>query len=76
MKNWAGNLEYSTSDIHFPETIEQLQELVKQSPKLKVIGSRHSFNTIADSTESLVSLEKLPQSLEIDHERAGVLSVL
>lgn len=72
MENWAGNLEYSTANIHYPETIEQLQELVKQSPKLKVLGSRHSFNTIADSTETLVSLEKLPRSLEIDHEQQQV----
>ncbi len=72
MKNWAGNLEYSTTNINYPETIEQLQELVKQSAKLKVIGSRHSFNKIADSTETLVSLEKLPRTVEIDPEQQQV----
>lgn len=72
MKNWAGNLEYSTTNIQYPETIEQLQALVKQSSKLKVIGSRHSFNRIADSDETLVSLEKMPRLLEIDHEQQQV----
>ncbi len=72
MKNWAGNLEYSTTNIHYPETIEQLQSLVKQHDKLKVLGSCHSFNTIADSTEALVSLEKLPRHLEIDAQQQQV----
>ena len=59
LKNWSGNLEYSTEHVHYPETIEQVQEIVKRNSKLRALGSRHSFNTIADSTESLVSSKEL-----------------
>jgi xylitol oxidase len=52
LKNWAGNLEYGTGNVHYPKTVEQVQELVKSCKKLRALGSRHSFNKIADSTEN------------------------
>jgi xylitol oxidase len=67
--NWAGNLAYSTTTLHCPQTLEQLREMVLRSPKLKVLGSRHSFNRIADSDAALVSLEALPQRIDIDPQR-------
>jgi xylitol oxidase len=69
LMNWAGNLAYSTNNLHCPQSIEQLREIVLRSPKLKVLGSRHSFNRIADSACALVSLEVLPQIIDIDTQR-------
>ena len=66
LKNWAGNIQYSTDRLYFPESIEQVKELVKKYSKLKVLGTRHCFNSIADSTENLVSLKKLDQVADID----------
>ena len=66
LKNWAGNIEYSTGRLYYPETIDQLKELVKKNSKLKVLGTRHCFNSIADSTENLISLKKLDQVMELD----------
>lgn len=71
-RNWAGNYTYSTDNLHRPETLAQVQELVAASPKIKVLGSRHSFNGIADSTECLVSLENFDRVLEIDAARRTV----
>jgi xylitol oxidase len=71
-QNWAGHHTFSTDRVHRPETIEQLQEVVSNSRKVKVLGSRHSFNDIADSTEDLVTLENLDQTLSIDPERRTV----
>jgi alditol oxidase len=70
--NWAGNYEYSTGNIHYPETIEQLQALVKDLKKLRVLGTRHSFNSIADSSENLISLEYIKPQLTIDPQRRQV----
>jgi xylitol oxidase len=70
--NWAGNYAYSAARLHYPETIEQLQELVIRSKKLRVLGSRHSFNSIADSSEDLVSLERLDRGITLDRERGTV----
>ena len=70
--NWAGNYTYSAARLHYPETIEQLQDVVNRSHKLRVLGSRHSFNSIADSAEDLVSLERLDRGVTFDRERSTV----
>jgi alditol oxidase len=70
--NWAGNLRYSAARLHAPSTVAQLQELVAGCARLRALGSRHSFNQIADSTEDLVSLEHLDAVLELDPARRTV----
>jgi alditol oxidase len=70
--NWAGNYTYRASRLHKPETIRQLQELVNRGSKLKALGTRHSFNDIADSPEVLISLEHFDQVLNLDRERRTV----
>ncbi len=64
--NWAGNFRYSGSQLYVPENVEQVQELVAQSRRIKVLGTRHSFNGIADCTESFLSLEKLNRVVDLD----------
>ena len=59
MQNWAANLEYGAARVHRPLSIEAVQEIVKGSRKLKALGSRHSFNAIADTDGDHVSLELL-----------------
>ena len=68
LKNWAGNQEFSARNVYVPETVEQVQDLVKSSDHLRVLGSRHSFNDIADSTGDLISLEKQGREIVIDRE--------
>jgi xylitol oxidase len=70
--NWAGNYTYRAAKFHQPKTMEQIQELVAQSDKLKSLGTRHSFNDIADSPGHLISLEHFDKILELDHERYTV----
>lgn len=70
--NWAGNYTYTAPRLHYPQTIEQVQELVSRSSKLKVLGSRHSFNHIADTPGDLISLERLERVLVFDRERHTV----
>ena len=64
--NWAGNHAYRARKLHRPSTIEQLQEIVANAPRVRVLGSRHSFNDIADSSE-LVALEEMPKDVIVDH---------
>jgi xylitol oxidase len=67
--NWAGNYTYQAVRRHYPETIEQLQELVRHARKLRVLGSRHSFNAIADSPEDQISLARFDPGVALDRER-------
>jgi xylitol oxidase len=64
--NWAGNYAYSAARVHRPGSVEELQELVAACRKLRVLGTRHSFNGIADTPEDLVSLERLNQVAALD----------
>jgi alditol oxidase len=70
--NWAGNYIYRAAQFHQPETIEQVQELVSTSTKLKALGTRHSFNDIADSPGDLISLKQFNKVVALDREHRTV----
>src|SRR5439155_1050677 len=70
-RNWAGNYTYRAQKLHRPTTMEQVQEIVANAASVHVLGSRHSFNDIADSWE-LISLENLPADVVVDHEAQRV----
>ncbi len=71
-QNWAGNYRYGAERLHRPSTLEELQGIVATAPRVRVLGSRHSFNDIADSQE-LVSLEAMPADVVVDRA-AGTVS--
>jgi alditol oxidase len=64
-KNWAGNITFS-AEVRTPRTVAELQELVRLSDNVRVLGSGHSFNRIADTTGTLVSVAGLPRVAAID----------
>jgi xylitol oxidase len=64
--NWAGNLRYAAVGVREPRTVAELQDLVAGAFRLRALGSRHSFNRIADTTGVLVSLEHLAPAIEVD----------
>ena len=64
-QNWAGNITYSTDHVHSPANLDEVRSIVKSCNKLRAVGSRHSFNRIADSNQNQISLEHLSQ-IEID----------
>ena len=66
LKNWAGNFEYGTENLYFAKSLEQVREFVKGQKHLKVLGTRHCFNTIADSTQQFVSLKEMDQVVALD----------
>jgi xylitol oxidase len=72
LANWAGNHVYRARARHRPSTVQELAEIVARAPRVRVLGSRHSFTAIADSDE-LVSLEGLPADVEVDRA-AGTAS--
>lgn len=72
LKNWSANYTYSTSRVEYPQSVDDVREVVTRSNKLRALGSRHSFNGIADSTDTLVSLEKMNRVLAVDPARRTV----
>jgi xylitol oxidase len=60
-ENWSGNLTYSTDRLYTPASVEEVRQVVKSCSKLRALGTRHSFNAIADSTYNQISLKRLDQ---------------
>lgn len=70
--NWAGNYNYRAKTLHRPTSTEEVQELVAAADHIKALGSRHSFNDIADSSDEQLSLEAMPAELTIDRDASTV----
>lgn len=70
--NWAGNYRYGSSEIIEPESVEEVREAVARTPRIRGLGSRHSFNAIADTEGTQLSLRKLNRVIELDKARGTV----
>jgi xylitol oxidase len=71
-KNWAGTHEFAASEIHNPESIEQAQEIVSAARRIRPLGTRHSFNDIADGTGDLISLVDVAPDFSLDGDTVTV----
>lgn len=57
--NWAGNVTYRAARVHRPRTLDELRAVVAAAPSIRALGSRHTFNRLADAGEQ-VGLGGLP----------------
>lgn len=65
LTNWAGNITYSTDRVHEASTVDEIRSHLRSEDKVKVLGTRHCFNTIADSRYNLLSLKAM-QEMTLD----------
>jgi len=65
LSNWAGNLEYGTDRLYSANSLDEVRKYVKKQHKLKVLGTRHCFNNIADSTDNFLSLKPMAAISEL-----------
>lgn len=72
-KNWAGNYEYRARIVQ-PRSLDELRDVVTNAAKLRALGSRHSFNDLADTDADgvLVSTTALPAGIRVDAESRTV----
>ncbi|MEW2404068.1 FAD-binding protein [Streptomyces sp. NPDC046862] len=68
LTNWAGNITYRAKELHRPHSVEAVRALIADSAAVRVLGSGHSFNEVADpgSEGVLLSLTALPPLVEVD----------
>lgn len=71
-RNWAGNYGYKAPRVAHPASLAELQDLVAGAGKVRALGSRHSFNDIADTAGTLVVLDKLDAGISIDRQNMTV----
>lgn len=46
---WAGTYTFGARQLHAPQSVEEAQQLIAESPQIRALGSRHSFHDLADS---------------------------
>lgn len=66
LTNWAGNFEYGTDKIYSAKSVKEVQDFVRNRNKLKVLGTRHCFNKIADTTSEFLSLKPMDQVVKLE----------
>jgi xylitol oxidase len=74
VRNWAGNVEFHAARVHRPSTLEELRRIVAGAQSVRVLGTGHSFNRIADTPGDLILPHGLPGSVELD-AAAGTATV-
>ncbi len=76
-RNWAGNLTYSAREVARPTTLDELADVLARADRVRALGSRHSFNDIADTTGVHVQVDGLDDgrpAVDVD-PGTGVVSV-
>jgi len=72
LMNWAENVEYSTEKLYSADSEGQAQEFVRKQSRLKVLGTRHCFNSIADSRDQFLSLKGMDKVVGLDPDTRTV----
>mgnify|MGYP001251387300 CR=1 FL=1 len=64
--SWSATHVYGAGRLIFPRTVDELREAVRTTERIRALGTRHSFNDIADRVGTLVSLRDLEGEVRID----------
>jgi hypothetical protein len=66
LTNWAANHTFSARETLQPASLDELQSAVRDRHRVKVLGTGHSFNAIADSDHTILLLDGLPAQIRLD----------
>ena len=58
--NWSGTVAYSAERVERPTSLEQAAEIVAHNARVHGLGTRHSFNDVADTPGVLLDLTQVP----------------
>jgi xylitol oxidase len=58
--------------VHRPTSVDEVRRLVSAGGPLRVLGSGHSFNRMADTTGDLILLSSLPRLVSVSADRTSV----
>ena len=73
MQNWSKNVDFNDRAFLQPETLIELQELVRTHQKIRARGTAHCFNEIANTSSYAINLAKMPKTIEVDAAKKSVL---
>jgi xylitol oxidase len=65
MQNWSKNVDFNDRGYFQPESLIELQELVRSNQKIRARGTAHCFNEIANTSSYAINLAKMPKIIEV-----------
>lgn len=71
-ENWAGTHWYRAQAVVAVHSVDQISSVVQTHSNIKAVGTRHSFNDIADSTGILITVGELGGEPILDEARQRV----
>jgi xylitol oxidase len=71
---WSGTHRFSAPRLVEATSVEEVQELVAAGGPVRALGTRHSFNDLADGDGTLVTVTSIPPAIELD-EAARTVAV-
>lgn len=71
-QNWAGNHVYSAQRLARAASVEEAQEIVASTSKVRALGTRHSFNALCDTEGTMLDLTGLVEEPVLDTSRHTV----
>jgi xylitol oxidase len=73
MQNWSKNVDFNDRAYLQPESLAELQELIRTNQKIRARGTAHCFNEIANTSSYAINLAKMPKTITVDSEKKSVL---
>ncbi|WP_300265754.1 D-arabinono-1,4-lactone oxidase [Microbacterium sp.] len=70
--NWAGNLRYRAATVEHPASLDAVRAAIARGGEVRVLGTRHSFNDIADTDGTLLALDSMPRVIEVNEAQDAV----
>jgi FAD-linked oxidoreductase len=75
-RNWSGSVQFKAQELHYPESEEEICQILKiagrESRKVRVVGSGHSFTPLVQTSGYLISLDKYSGIISVDRENCRV----
>jgi len=76
LRNWSGTYQFTAHDVITARTVDEVQQTVAKAKadggRVRAIGTRHSFNDLADNGATLVSVAGIAPDPEIDEAKGTV----
>ncbi|MGH3253339.1 MAG: FAD-binding protein [Trebonia sp.] len=73
LRNWSGNYRFTAREVIAARDVGEVQRAVAAGGRVRAIGTRHSFNDLADNGATLVSVAGIAPDPVID-EAAGTVT--
>src|SRR6201992_1632602 len=66
LQNWSGTYQFTAREVIAARTVGEVQRAVAAGGRVRALGTRHTFNDLADNGATLVSVAGLPADPVLD----------